>query len=149
MFVVLGDGPEKAAFECAVAERGLWNVISRPSRDDIAVALRDADLVLFPSKREGLPMSGIESMAMAKPVVAARVPGWNDLVADGVDGFLIEDGDITGYADAVVRLVDDPGLRARIGSAARHKAVSAYDVRDFARSWEQLFREPRIERRIG
>jgi glycosyltransferase involved in cell wall biosynthesis len=146
-FVLVGDGPDRPALKDAIAERGLANIVMQPARDDIEVALADADLVIFPSKREGLPMSGIEAMAMAKPVVASRVPGWAELIDDGIDGFLVADGDFVGYARVVAQLVDEPALGARMGSAGRRKAVADYDLREFGRAWERVLSQPRVDSR--
>ncbi len=143
VFAVVGDGAEKPALEAAVAARGLTSVILRPQSSDIAPILRDADMVFFPSMREGLPMSGLEAMAMGRPVVASRVEGWVDLVEDGVDGLLVTDGDFDGYAEAIARLVDDPALAARMSAAGRLKAVTSYDATRNVRKWEQLLSDPR------
>jgi glycosyltransferase involved in cell wall biosynthesis len=137
-FVLLGDGPETSALEKAIAARRLTNVHLKPARDDIAVVLADADIVMFPSEREGLPIAGIESMSMGKPIVASKVPGWVELVADGVDGFLIESGDIPGYATAVTRLLGDRALYDRMSRAARDKATSQYDLAGSTHTWERL-----------
>ena len=146
-FVVIGDGPEKPELLEVVSERDLGNLIILPPQEDVVAAIADADLVLFPSKREGLPMSGIEAMAMAKPVVASRVPGWSDLVEDGKDGFLVEDGDFHGYARAIARLVDEPELRARMSEAGRTKALASYDVRACVRQWERAFMDAKAGHR--
>jgi glycosyltransferase involved in cell wall biosynthesis len=137
-FVLLGEGPETLVVEKAISARGLTNVhLSRP-RDDLRTVVADADVVIFPSKREGLPMAGIESMSMGKPIVASKVPGWVDLVTDGVEGFLIDDGDIAGYADAITRLLGDPVLYDRMSRAGREKATRAYDLGQSVRAWEEL-----------
>ena len=143
VFAVVGDGAERPALECAIAERGLTNVVMCGAQKEIAPALADARLVFFPSKREGLPMSGIEAMSMGVPVVASRVMGWTDLVEDGVDGFLIDDGAFDEYAAAIIQLVDDDALAARVSAAGRRKAVERYDVRTCTRQWEQLFIDPK------
>ena len=137
-FVLLGDGPQTVPAAKAISERGLSNVHLRPTRDDHRPVIADADLVMFPSQREGLSIAGLESMAMGKPIVASRVPGWTDLIEDGVDGFLVEDGDIAGYAAAITRLVDDPALRGRISEAGRDRATRNYDLRKVVAAWEQL-----------
>lgn len=138
-FVLLGDGPETARLEAEVLRRGLRNVFVRPARDEVAEALADAKVVLFPSKREGLPMAGIESLAMGIPIVAANVPGWLELIDNGRDGILVEDGDFGGYARAVTELVDDPALYSRMSSTARRTALTRFSVIDNVHAWERLF----------
>jgi len=138
-FVLLGDGPEGQELEAEVRRRGLKNVFFGPARHEIAEALADTTVVLFPSKREGLPMAGIESLAMGKPVVAANVPGWAELIDDGEDGVLVEDGDFRAYAQAIEDLVDDPIRYARMSGMARRKASARFSVIDSVRAWETLF----------
>jgi glycosyltransferase involved in cell wall biosynthesis len=137
-FVLLGDGPQTVAAEKAISARGLTNLHLRPTRDDHRTVIAEADVVMFPSKREGLSIAGLESMSMAKPIVASRVPGWVDLIEDGVDGILVDDGDIGGYADAITRLLGDPALYDRMSQAGRAKATRSYDVVDVVRSWDRL-----------
>jgi len=135
VFVLVGAGPERDALHRYTREHALENVFITAPEADIASALADATLTLFPSKREGLPMAGIESLSMGVPVVASRVPGWTDLIDDGVDGVLVEDGDIAGYAEAVRRLIDDRDMRTRMSAAGRRAAVATYDVRACVARW--------------
>jgi glycosyltransferase involved in cell wall biosynthesis len=137
-FVLLGDGPQTLVVEKAISARGLTNLHLRPTRDDHRTVIAEADVVMFPSKREGLSIAGLESMSMAKPIVASRVPGWVDLIEDGVDGILVDDGDFAGYADAITRLLGDPVLYERMSQAGRARATRSYDVVDVVRSWERL-----------
>lgn len=137
-FVLLGEGPQTEKARKAISARGLTNVHLRPPRASIREALADADVMMFPSQREGLSMSGLESMAMAKPIVASRVPGWTDLISDGEDGLLVGDGDFEGYAAAITGLLSDSDRRDRIGRAARRKAVGTYELSGVVRSWEAL-----------
>lgn len=137
-FVLVGDGVETASIRKLISSRGLTNIDLSPARDDVETILADADVVMFPSKREGLPMAGLESMSMGKPIVASKVPGWAELISDGVDGFLVDDGDIAGYAGAITRLLGDPALYDRMSRAGREKATRAYDLAGSVRAWERL-----------
>ena len=68
------------------------------------------------------PQVTMEAMAMGKPVVASATGGLTDLVQDGESGLLVRPGDAASLRDAVQRLIDDPGLRARMGEAGRARA---------------------------
>ncbi len=138
VFVLQGDGPEILALQNAISKRTLTNIRLSPAREDVRPALADADLAMFPSLREGLPVAGIEAMSMGKPIVASKVPGWIELISDGDDGFLVGDGDIAGYADAITRLLADPTLYDRMSRAGREKATHTYDLGDSIRAWERL-----------
>jgi len=77
----------------------------------------DCDLVVLPSRNEGWGLSLMEAMACGKPVVATRVGGIPELVRDGVDGLLVDPGDIEQLSSAVVKLLLDPEMRSSMARA--------------------------------
>ncbi len=83
----------------------------------------NCDVLVLPSKTEGWGLSLMEAMACGKPVVASRAGGIPELVRDGVDGILVDAGDVRWLAEAIVRLLKDPGLRAQMGVAGRERAT--------------------------
>jgi glycosyltransferase involved in cell wall biosynthesis len=83
----------------------------------------DADVVVLPSRNEGWGLSLMEAMACRKPVVATRVGGIPELVRDGIDGLLVDPGDVTGLAKAVTDLLTDENTRSRMGSSGRERAA--------------------------
>lgn len=88
--------------------------------DDERCKLLDSSAIfVLPSYVEGLPMSVIEAMSKAIPVVASSVGGIPDVIEDGKDGKLIFPGDIKGIADALIDLLDDAAMRARMGQAGK------------------------------
>ena len=89
----------------------------------------DCDIVVLPSKTEGWGLSLMEGMACGKAVVASRVGGIPELVRDGIDGILVEAGDVGGLGQAIVSLLSDGDMRARMGRAGRQR------VKDF--SWDE------------
>jgi glycosyltransferase involved in cell wall biosynthesis len=97
--------------------------------DDMPALLRSVDAVALPSYREGLPKTLIEAAACGLPLVTTDVPGCREVVTDGRDGLLVPARDSAALAAAVSRLHDDPVLRARLGAAARQKALTTHDER--------------------
>ena len=83
--------------------------------------LKETDIAVLVSRREGLPKCIMEAMAMGLPVVASNVRGNRDLVENGRTGFLVELGDISGLIRAMERLILDPALRADMGAVGRNK----------------------------
>lgn len=88
-------------------------------RDDMAAVFASATIVCLPSYREGLPKALLEAAASARPIVTTDVPGCREIVQHGVNGLLVPARDAHALAAALHRLIADPVLRARLGSAGR------------------------------
>jgi len=95
--------------------------------DDIPALLRSVHLVVLPSYREGAPRILIEAAAAGLPVVATDVPGCRDVVEQGVNGLLVPVRQVAGLRDAIRLLHERPDERARMGNAARRKAIDEFD----------------------
>ena len=95
-------------------------------RADVADVLAASDIFTLPSHFEGLPMSVIEAMLTALPVVATNIKGPREQVVDGVTGYLVPPATVQPLAAALRRLVDDPALRRRLGEAGRARALLHY-----------------------
>jgi glycosyltransferase involved in cell wall biosynthesis len=108
---------------------------------DMPGLFRSVDAVVLPSYREGLPKGLIEAAACALPLVTTDVPGCREVVTDGVDGLLVPVKDAGALARAIARLHDDPSLRARLGEAAREKALSQFDERSVIARTIGVYRE--------
>jgi glycosyltransferase involved in cell wall biosynthesis len=91
-----------------------------------------SDVIVLPSLKEGLPLSLAEAHGCGKPVVATRVDGIPEIVEHGVTGFLFEPHDIGVMSDAILRLLQDPTLRTRMGAAGRQRAERIFSQRAHA-----------------
>ncbi|MGQ4659023.1 glycosyltransferase [Lysobacter sp. F6437] len=109
--------------------------------DDMPALLATVDVVVLPSYREGLPKGLIEAAAFALPLVTTDVPGCREVVTDGVDGLMVPPRDAAALALAIARLQDDPQLAARLGAAARAKALSRFDERIVVADTIAVYRE--------
>lgn len=109
--------------------------------DDMPALFRSVDAVVLPSYREGLPKGLIEAGACGLPLVTTDVPGCREVVSDGVDGLLVPVKDATALAGAIATLQDDPVLRARLGAAARAKALAEFDERIVIERTVGVYRE--------
>jgi glycosyltransferase involved in cell wall biosynthesis len=95
--------------------------------DDVRPFLAAATAVVLPSYREGRPRSLLEAAAMARPLIAADVPGCRDVVEDGVNGYLCTIGDPVSLASAMRRLAGLPPTdRIAMGDAARRKVQEQF-----------------------
>ena len=87
-----------------------------------------AAVVVLPSYREGLPKVLIEAAAAGRPIVATDVPGCREVVRDGWNGYLVPPRDHKPLAEAIRRLVENPELRARMGSNSREVAIKEFRI---------------------
>ncbi|MCB8963062.1 MAG: glycosyltransferase family 4 protein [Ardenticatenales bacterium] len=84
------------------------------------------DLLLLPSRRDGLPNSLLEGMACARPVLATAVGGIPDALEDGVSGVLLPPRDVAALVNAITALLADPERRAELGQAARARVLADF-----------------------
>lgn len=90
--------------------------------------LGSADIFVLPSHAEALPMSLLEAMAYGLAVVVSRVGAVPSVVEDGLNGLLVEPRDVPGLAASLERLLQDAGMRSRMGREARRVAYERYSV---------------------
>jgi glycosyltransferase involved in cell wall biosynthesis len=121
--VVAGDGPMRASFEREVHTRGLGeHVSSLGYRSDVAQLLGGLDLLLLTSDIEGIPGVAIEAQMAGCPVVTFPVGGVGDVVEDGVTGVVLGRPDPALMTEYVLRLLQSPDRRARLGTEGRARA---------------------------
>jgi glycosyltransferase involved in cell wall biosynthesis len=109
--------------------------------DGIEPQMRQADVVVLPSYREGTPRVLIEAAAMGKPVIASDVPGCREVVTHGQNGLLVPPRDSAALADALQRVLADAPLCASMGQAGRAMAVQRFDERQVVRQTLGVYQE--------
>ncbi|MFO8183766.1 MAG: glycosyltransferase [Candidatus Aegiribacteria sp.] len=115
IFVLVGDGPLFGRTEKLIASLGLQDsFILTGSRDDVQDILPAFDVFLITSRTEGLPRALLESLAAGVPVVSTDVGGIYELLVDGRNGILCDEGDVSSLAEGVSRLLDSPSLREEL-----------------------------------
>jgi len=102
--------------------------------------LRAADVLLLASRTEGMPAAILEAGASGVPVAAYAIAGVPEIVEDGVTGLLAAPGDVDRLRRRVVELLEDGGLRAELGSAAREQLASRFTIDAIARSYLKAYR---------
>jgi glycosyltransferase involved in cell wall biosynthesis len=109
------------------------------STDDVRPFIAEADCVVLPSYREGVPRVLLESAAMGRPCITTDAPGCRDAVDDGVTGFVCPPRDATGLLEAMRRFVQAPqSLREQWGRAGRQKMEREFDERLVLRTYLTL-----------
>ena len=96
-------------------------------RNDMAAVYNSFDIFVLPSYREGFSRSGMEAAATGLPLVLSDIRGCREVGRHEKEALLVPARDACALTDAVRRLIDDPGLRSRLGAAARVRAVAEFD----------------------
>lgn len=122
-YLIVGDGELRPVLEKMAASLNINDkVIFMGWREDLSGIYSLLDIVALTSRNEGTPLALIEAMAMAKPVLATDVGGVPDIVEDGVSGMLVKDNDEEKFILSAIRLLEDEGLRTRLGRAGFSKS---------------------------
>jgi glycosyltransferase involved in cell wall biosynthesis len=126
-FLVVGDGELKAELEQQAAVGGLSErIVFAGSRTDIPDVLAAMDVFVMPSLWEGGPITVLEAMAMARPVVATRVGMVPEVLIDGENGFIVQPGDTDALINTVRRLLDAPDVARSVGGKARETILAGF-----------------------
>lgn len=127
IFVIVGDGPLRREVESCAREIGaqLHFVGSQHHVQPFYLA---SDILLLPSRTEGLPMTLIEAFAYGLPAIASNVGGIPEVVIDGYNGFLCESTDTVLMSQQLVHLLRDDDLRARFAANARKTVETHFSL---------------------
>jgi glycosyltransferase involved in cell wall biosynthesis len=138
-FIIVGEGPllgdlQRQAAALQLGDRLVFAGFAR----DVARVVSAFDISVFPSLWEGTPLTVFEALAMGKPIVATDADGLLDVLTPEVEAVIVPKRNGRALADAIVRVMDDAALRARLGGAAR-EAGRHYDIATFVRKMERLY----------
>ncbi len=143
-FVVAGEGPERDKLTALIAELGIGgNVRMLGRRDDMPSVYASLDVLVLPSRLEGLPMAALEGMASGCALVAAAVGAMPTVVQDGRTGLLVPVEDVPALAGAIVGLLRDPERRKRLGVAARRQVQEQFSAERMAEEYLRVYEEAR------
>lgn len=141
---LLGGDGETAQTTDYARQRGLGDkvrMLGWVGPEQKAGLLASATIYVLPSYNEGLPMSLLEAMAAGMPVLSTTVGGIPEAVSDGVEGFLVQAGDIDALSARLEQLLADPALAQRMGAAARRKVETTFASGAVLPRIEQLYQE--------
>jgi glycosyltransferase involved in cell wall biosynthesis len=139
-FVMMGDGPSRAEVELVAASSGLGprlHVLG--TVPGAAGAVGDLDVFLLTSRFEGGPYAPLEAMRAGVPVVLTDAVGSRDVLVDGESGRLVPVDRPDASASAVVELLRDHALRARLTAGGRERVASSFDVRQMGAHLDALY----------
>jgi len=132
--LMVGDGDQREEGLQLVSELGLEAAVSfQAFRQDVPDILAAADIFVLPSLWEGLPIGLLEAMAMGKAVIATEVDGTKEVVRPGENGLLVEPGNVSALAAALVKLGGDPALRDMLRQRALDTIRRQFNAADMTR----------------
>ncbi|MEE4203341.1 MAG: glycosyltransferase family 4 protein [Halieaceae bacterium] len=134
-----GQGPLEAELAAAAAEFG-DHVRLVGFRDDLPRVLPNLDLLVHPADREGLGVSLIQAAAAGVPIVASRAGGMPEIVRDGLNGFLIQPGDVEELAHKISMLLAKSDVRCSMGVAGRDLVQAEFSVAAMAKGNLDVYR---------
>ena len=138
--IVVGGGPllDEIQAQARAADSGV-TVLGQ--RTDVPELIAAADVVCVTSDVEGLPMSVLEAMALARPIVATDVGGLREIVIPGRTGSLISAADATALSEELLRLASDPARRTAMGEEALRRFNEQYTLERMVDGYVALFSE--------
>ena len=149
-FLIVGEGPLREDLQLQAQEFGLGNtLVFIGLRNDIPAVLAALDVLVFSSLWEGLPVSLLEGMAAARPVVATTVGGIPEVVLPDKSAFLVPAGDAVALAEACLRLVSDSTTRRSMGQAGLARVVAHYSIDAMVDRTAALYAKLLQERGLG
>lgn len=142
-FAFVGDGLLRPHLEERVRALGLQgHIYFLGPRKDVPEILASGDVFAFSSLAEGLPNAVLEAMAVGLPVVATRVGGIPEIIRDGASGLLVPPNDPQALAKAILRVLSDPALAAKLACASQARARSQFSfdrlIEDLEKRYSRL-----------
>lgn len=138
--VIVGEGPARAVCIDLLQAAGLAHLAWLPGeRHDIAALMRTFDVFVLTSKNEGISNTILEAMASGLPVIATAVGGNVELVEPGVDGMLVQAGDVTDLAQALLAYLDAPARITAHAGHARRDAEQRFSIPAMAEAYATVY----------
>jgi hypothetical protein len=126
---IVGDGPDRTRLEMIADECGILAYVKfwgRASNHDVPAFMRVADFFSLPSYTEAFGIVYLEAMMQSKPVIGCRGQGCEDIIENGVDGFLVPPHDERLLEDKMLELIQNKKLRENMGKKAQRKVLQYF-----------------------
>jgi N-acetyl-alpha-D-glucosaminyl L-malate synthase BshA len=140
--VMIGDGPDRAPAEELARKLGVQNdVLFLGQQNEVQEKLSQADLFLLPSRLESFGLAALEAMACETPVIATNVGGLPEVVENGVDGYLVEPGDVKTAGKYAIDLLSRADRGREMGQLARVHARKKFCANDVIPKYEAYYEQ--------
>ncbi|MCK4724184.1 MAG: glycosyltransferase family 4 protein, partial [Anaerolineales bacterium] len=138
---MLGDGPLRQDVLQVIREHNLEERFTLPgwvSTNEVIKWFAQSDILFMPSLSEGLPVVGVQALAMGLAIVASRIGGFTDLVNPGHNGYLVDSHDLQGFGNALRDLLSVQDLIKNQRVPSREHA-KLFDINRVIHDYEALF----------
>lgn len=140
--LIAGDGPIKDKLKNLSVHMGLeQNVIFLGYRNDIPEFMTDLDLLVMPSLTEGFPLSLLEGMAAGLPIVATRVGGVPEIIADGREGILVSPFDPSALSRSIIHILENEPLRKEMVKKAMEKVSIQFNLEKMLTEMSKVYKQ--------
>jgi len=141
-FRIFGDGVEKENLVTLIGKKNLEGIVKMmPAVRDIENEYCNSSIYVLPSRQESFGLVLLEAKSCGLPVISFDCPnGPADIVRDGVDGILVENGNVEALAQAILKLIKDPYMIKKYGQESA-KDIERFSPKCIFEMWETLFNE--------
>jgi glycosyltransferase involved in cell wall biosynthesis len=142
--VIAGKGVEEQKLRSLALELGITEHVMFAGHLDqsmLADYMKNCLALILPSLTEGLPRVVIEAQMLGKPVIASQVGGIPEIIADGETGFLVEPQDWQSLARAMLKIIENPALAERMGSAAQTRVREKFNCQNYYTAYHAMIQQ--------
>lgn len=142
--IVAGDGRERTALQRETEQLGLTQAVEFLgwiAPEQVPAIIGSANMLVIPSRWEGLPNTALQAAMMERPVVGTRVGGLPEIVEHQQTGLLVEPEDVDALGEAIVSLLKCPQRSLQLGQAARAKVEKEFSWRRYVDAYDALYRK--------
>ena len=138
--LLVGKGPEHQKLIAQCQKRGLSDRVHLAGwRPDVPEILAASDMLVLPSRWEGMPNVVLEAMASRLPVLASDVEGVRELLGPNADEQTVDHGDSAAFTEKIVRIASDPALSSDLGDRNRQRVANKFGMDGVVRSYQELW----------
>jgi glycosyltransferase involved in cell wall biosynthesis len=143
VLLLVGDGPlreklKQTAIELCIDD----HIVILGKRNDIPQILHASDIFVLSSTREGLPLALVEAQACGLPAVSTRVGGVDEVVLHKKTGLLVPAGDTQAFANAVIKLLEQPETARAMGVAGKERMLRCFDAESCIGAYRTIYEQP-------
>lgn len=138
---IIGDGELRKQLEILSNQLGIYNYVKFEGiQENVMYWYLNSDILIIPSRYEGLPLVLLEGMACGVPIIASNIPAHREVLKDGITGIIFEKENIKQLSDKIEYLIQNPQVAKEIGKRGREMVISKYSLEKISEKYIELFK---------